>query len=32
MPLVANAWGRRDLEAMVANSPLAEVSLADQAA
>ena len=32
MPLVANAWGRGDLEAMIAHSPLAEVSLADQAA
>jgi len=32
MPLVAAAWGRRDLEAMVANSPLAEITLADQPA
>jgi deazaflavin-dependent oxidoreductase (nitroreductase family) len=31
-PLVAAAWGRRDLEAMVANSPLAEISLEDQVA
>ena len=29
-PLVAAAWGRRDLETMIANSPLAEISLADQ--
>ena len=32
LPLVAAAWGRRDLEAMVANSPLAEISLEDQVA
>jgi deazaflavin-dependent oxidoreductase (nitroreductase family) len=32
MPLVAAAWGRGDLDAMIAYSPLAEVSLADQPA
>jgi deazaflavin-dependent oxidoreductase (nitroreductase family) len=31
-PLVAAAWARRDLEAMVAKSPLAEISLEDQVA
>ena len=30
LPLVAAAWGRRDLETMVANSPLAEITLTEQ--
>jgi deazaflavin-dependent oxidoreductase (nitroreductase family) len=29
-PLVAAAWGRRDLETMIVNSPLAEITFADQ--
>ena len=30
MPLVAAAWGRRDLQSMIDHSPLAEISLADR--
>jgi deazaflavin-dependent oxidoreductase (nitroreductase family) len=31
LPLIAAAWGRRDLDAMIAASPLVEVSLVDGA-